>query len=448
MMANIVDFYLLIPIFLGIVTGIATGMLAGIGIATAMFVFLPVLSSWPVSWVVAFYVSLLCVSQYMSSVTSLYFAIPGETSSIPAAKESNNLIKAGQLNAALSLCSLGSLIGSILAISVFIAVGAHADTIVLFFKSSVQAMIMIIAAILVMFSGNNRVLPNIALSLLGYAMGQVGYNPFTNIDFLTFDNDVLRTGIPVAPALVGIWIIPMIFKEMIETSDLRRNLPRYNILDGLRYVPQQLGTMFRGSVIGSFLGLVPGLSFVLSSSVSYFLEKSYRRVFPSRLGTPLHAVVASETANNAGILTMLIPLFLLGLPITISESIVYNVLYGSMNYAAGEFIKQQMPTVIMAFVIASVFAVLASWPFARAFASLYKRTQTKIIIAGMILVLVAMVIHSGNEYNQELYYAAVIAFFVPLGFLLRRYDLTPLVFMFIMQHHLENTIYKFMQVHF
>ena len=119
-----------------------------------------------------------------------------------------------------------------------------------------------------------------------------------------------------------------------------------------------------------------------------------------------------------------------------------------MTYAAGEFIQQQMPVVIMAFAISSAAAVIASWPFARMFATLYKKTQTKIIIAAMIAILVAMVINSGNEYDQELYYAAVIAFFVPFGFLLRRYDLTPLVFMFIMQHHLENTIYKFIQVHF
>ena len=175
---------------------------------------------------------------------------------------------------------------------------------------------------------------------LGLFLSTIGINPMDSYPRFTFGTEKLMLGIDFLPIAMGLFGISEILtiavqkyvKPAVAKVRLRELYP--NKVEMKRSV----APMLRGSVLGFFVGLLPGPSTVISTFVAYALEKRVSRR-PEEFGQgAVEGVVAPEAANNSAVMGSMIPLLTLGIPFAAPSAIMlaglrmHNVEPGPMMF--------------------------------------------------------------------------------------------------------------------
>jgi len=191
-------------------------------------------------------------------------------------------------------------------------------------------------------------------------------------------------------------------------------------------------------------GFVPGVSTVLSTNASYSFEKKLHPNNPGKL------LVASETANNSGQFASMLPLLLIGIPITGSEIVLYSMLvdagwspyqFDNVTNNADMLFKQIVPW----FVFANIVGLIVAWPLARKILNLFANSK-KYIIAILAVGMLLLNTYLGIlDYRVWLYTVCLIVFGC-IGLLIKKYETVPLVFMFILGNDMEGVFIRQMLI--
>jgi TctA family transporter len=177
----------------------------------------------------------------------------------------------------------------------------------------------------------------------------------------------------------------------------------------------------------------------LSSNASYSLEKWIHRK-QYQPGNS-QACVACETGNSVGAYSTLIPLLFFGVPITISESLIYDLMLNAgVIFQQGQFLTNNIWTITVAFLLCSLIAMLCSWPLAKFFLSMFNILNTRALYLVAIMMCVATVGVIGWNENRLLTYLISFVLLLIPGLYLKQKDTLPLIFVFIMQNSIESTI--------
>jgi putative tricarboxylic transport membrane protein len=389
-----------------------------------------------------FYVVYITISNFVDIIPSLYFGVPGEVSAIPASKESTNLAQAGITQHAIKLTALGRMLGSAIALGASYFIISWLLSFPEIFSSRWQIVFYSITMICIALAAANRWWENTAFMLGGLALSVVGYNYYTQKTYFTGGWADLYSGIPLLPFLIGIYVVPQLLKnlEIKLTNNEIRTVDHHG-----HYV----GPMIRGSVIGYILGLVPGMSYIMGSSAAYTFEKWLQKCQPSEQNPNLAAVVASETASNAGSMSVLIPLLLFGIPIIASEAIIYDLMIDSgAIFTLGSFLINNYVILASWFVAACAVGLTLSWPLA----SLGRTVAQKLLDKRFIWVLIAVIVLSlGMEAwssQKLLLYLSTLVVSLIVGLALRKKDVMPMVFVFVLGASMQSIVYNLIQLYF
>jgi putative tricarboxylic transport membrane protein len=200
-------------------------------------------------------------------------------------------------------------------------------------------------------------------------------------------------------------------------------------------------TGIKSSIQGSIVGIVPGLSYILSSTVCY--NSSLRK----RPGDSLSAVIASETGSTTGLFTSLIPLFLFGIPITVSEGLIYSSMVekGAM-FAQGLFLLTNLEILIATFIIVNIVAVILSWPLAPRLMQIFTRIDVTYLRWFILTVAVATVIIIGIMEHRLMFYLLCYLSMVVVGFFLKNKEVLPLIFVFVLQENIDYSMFTLWQI--
>ena len=433
---------LLLIFVLGCIAGVVTGILPGVGPAHLLAILYYWMSGWSPVGLMVFYIAYITVSNFVDAIPSLYFGIPGEISAVPASKESTSIAQAGFTQDTLRLAAIGRIVGSVFALCMSAVI---VDLLLKWpgvFGSVSQICFYVFTLCCIVLAGDNAWWKNILLMLGGLAISAVGYNYYTHQTYATLGWNELYSGVPLLPVLIGIYVIPMLLKNAdvyaLELTDQKQKLQG-------NYVP----SMLRGTVIGYLLGLVPGLSFVLGSTAAYNFERWWQDRFPSAQNKSVASVVASETASNTGSASLLIPLLLFGIPIIASEVIIFDMMTDAgAVFTLGSFLKNNYITFTQWFVAACVVGFVLSWPLAQLFKKLIVNIAGfRVTIALILLIILGVVLDSIQEQKIVLYFSTL-AVSLMLGWVLRKLDVMPLVFTFVLGASLQNVIYSIIQLYF
>jgi putative tricarboxylic transport membrane protein len=166
-------------------------------------------------------------------------------------------------------------------------------------------------------SGNSLIKGMISASL-GVVVGLVGMAPISAFPRFTFDSPDLLIGFSLLPALVGLFAFSQILDTaLMPKKDEDASMFSYK-LTGLgvpmRDLKKQAGNMLRSSVLGTVIGVLPGVGGAVINIIAYGLEKKYSK-YPEKFGTGIDdGIIASETSNNACTGGALVPTLTLGIP--------------------------------------------------------------------------------------------------------------------------------------
>ena len=216
-------------------------------------------------------------------------------------------------------------------------------------------------------------------------------------------------------------------------------------IDHFRLLIKNWGSVVRGTIIGYWSGLVPHLTVTLASNLSYTVEKK-RQKKKEKYDTKgdYACLVSAETANNAAAFTCLLPLLLIGVPITTSEAILYQILTtNGMVLGLSQFVDTNLIYIIgISLVVINVICVFIAWPCAK-YIGYFNKIPLKWLNIFIFCLLVFLVGYVGSQLAQTGYNLLVLAVLTPIGVLLRKYDTLPLIFGFVLQNSLEVVFYRF-----
>lgn len=422
-------------IFLGAFAGALVGLLPGLQGSIMLLVLLPWLINLSGLDLICFYIALITVSQFTGSVGALLLKIPGESSSIPTLKESGPIASQGLTMTAISGTAIFSALAGIVAFAFSLLLLPGIEHLYKFYNHVVQSALMLVLVLLMIIIGDNKWHHNIFLILFGALLSSIGDNPILNFEFATFGNSYLQQGLPNYVVLIAMYAIPLIVKHF------NRGMV-YNPIESDNKVIwssiiKTWPAAARGTGIGWITGLIPGLSFIASSSAAYLVEKKIVKNSDS-----LSSVIASESANNAGTVSCLIPFLIFGIPIIASELILSNIIGNKINLNWEWLTKPD--TVLwlsVSIIFANLLGLIWSWPLAKILVSFLTKFKyyTK---WSMVILLSAVALYLGFEINQFWYYLLALIVLFPIGLLLKEFDTMPLIFSFLFFDSIVNVFYR------
>ena len=427
----------------GILAGTMAGFMPGLGIFASLMILLPWLNSIGPMELLTFYIALASTTQYIGSITATVFGLPGEASSLPAVREGNQMYKQGNGSYAISGAALGSFIGSIVLVIIVSLFVSSLENIYKIYNTKTLAFVLIGVSLLICATSKNKIMA-VALSVCGYYLGLVGCRAIDDSCFATFDNPDLTTGLPLISVICALYVFPQLFNKYtisdsksIDVSFTREHVAKYI---------ENIGSSIRGTVIGFFAGFTPGISTAISSNLAYSVEKYIQRKKGKYQPGNYASLVSAETANNAGAFTCLLPLIVFGIPLVPSEALLYEILITKgtvlgQNFTA-EFFFSNLVAVLL---ITNIVALALAWPLAKQICVLQK-IPIGIFKVFVFVLMIFSIYVNGQGYFQEVYNIVVFLALAPVGYLLRKVDTLPLVFVFIIQSRLDVAVISLMDM--
>jgi putative tricarboxylic transport membrane protein len=311
----------------GVLIGMLIGVLPGLGPVATISILLPITYSIEPVAAIIMLAGIFYGAQYGGTITSVLLKLPGEASSVVTVFDGHALARRGRAGTALGIAAIGSFIGGTISIVGLTLVAPLVASIALSFGPPEYAMLALLGILLVSTIGNGGALKSVIAAGLGLLLATVGRDTFTGGERFTFGSLDLADGIDFVPIAMGLFGLGEIFYNL----DARRNkldtpAPIANVWPSRAELRETSGAFGRGSVIGFFLGILPGGGATLASLVAYAAEKRVSRT-PERFGRgALQGVAGPETANNAAATSSFIPLLTLGIPANATMAIIFGAL--------------------------------------------------------------------------------------------------------------------------
>lgn len=444
---------------LATVVGIVGGLLPGVGQVITLLVFYPYILTLDLFHALLFYLATVSASQYSGSVIATTMGIPGDASSLPAVSEGHRLFLRGAGHFSISNAAIGSIIGAFVSVViVYTLLPYSVELIKNFYNNNIQlTIITFVSFFMILFHGVS-IKNNLILFLIGLLLGSIGvsYVPMMImweeiIPYNVFPK--LYQGLPVFPVIVALFVVPVFYQSWgikINGKENFNKLLNGKISEHLVEYRKNFAAGIRGSLIGNICGLVPHLTTVLASNLSYTVEKYLGNRFNTYNNNgDMKSLVAAETANNSAAFVQLTPLLLIGVPITTSEAILLSIIEQNLylvNYTTTieSGIFEQM---VFWFILVNIVAFIFVWPLVKYMRFFYK-IPFKFILMTIITILLFLIFYIGERNSNGLYYITTFLALLPLGYLLRKQDTLILILAFILQDTIFSVINRAIVIHF
>jgi putative tricarboxylic transport membrane protein len=306
---------------IGCTLGMIVGILPGFGPPAAMALLLPVTYVvGPVPGIIMI-AAILYGSMYGGTITAVLLNVPGEPSSVATTIDGFQMAKQGRGGPALVIAAVGSFVGAIVGIIGMVLAAPLAMAALKLGARDYFAIAILGLALVVGLSGRHLV-KGLACAFIGLSIGLVGLDPVLGTPRLTGGIPELFDGIDLVAVIMGLFGL----SEMLVGLEQRVVSGRIAKLE--RIAPSRedwrrsVGPMARGSVIGFFMGLLPGSPGTAATFASYVVEKRLSKHKDEFGKGAIEGVAGPETTNNSlGIATM-VPMFTLGIPSSVTMSIM------------------------------------------------------------------------------------------------------------------------------
>ncbi len=311
---------------IGVVAGTLVGVLPGIGPTATMALLLPVTFKVGTASSIIMLTGILYGSQYGGSTTSILVNIPGEAASIVTCLDGYQMARKGRAGPALGIAAWGSFIAGTLSVIALMVVANPLAQLALKFGPPEYFALMCTGLLFVTYLAQGSVLKAIMMALVGIILGSVGLDMVTGVPKFTLGIPELEDGIGIMPIIMGLFGLTEVF-ENIESKEEEVHIYETkikNLWPSFQDWMDSKWAIARGTVIGFFLGILPGGGGTISSFLSYGVEKRVSK-HPQDFGKgAIEGVAGPESANNASCGGGLIPLLSLGIPPNVTMAVLFS----------------------------------------------------------------------------------------------------------------------------
>ena len=431
-------FYALAGAFVGTIVGV----LPGIGPLGSMAILLSFTLNMDATAAMIFFAGIYYGAMYGGSTTSILLNIPGEAASVVTCIDGYKMAQKGRGGAALTIAAVSSFVaGTLSIIGLMFAASALADAALKFGPPEFFAIGLVGLVFLVRLSGGSTN-KNLLMMLIGLALGCVGTDHLFGTSRFTFGIDELAQGVEFLPVAMGLFGIAEVMTSARQGDELGYviKVKMRDLLPTLKELKRSVGPALRGSVLGFFIGLLPGPSPVISTFVSYIAEKKLSKE-PEEFGEgAIEGVAGPEAANNAAVGGAYVPLMALGVPFTPAMAVVVGALM-LHGITPGPMLMVERPElfwgVIASMYIGNFMLLILNLPLVQVFVQILKIPRQ--LLLPLIVLMCLVGVYSVNSSHIDLYVLALLGI---AGYLLREmgYEPAPLVLALVIGPMMETAM--------
>jgi putative tricarboxylic transport membrane protein len=427
--------------FIGVLIGTLVGVLPGLGPVAAMSLLLP--STFHVSPVSAIIMlaGIYYGAMYGGSTTSILVNIPGEAASVVTCLDGYQMARKGRAGPALGIAAFGSFIAGTISIVGLMFLAPPLAEGALKFGPPEYFCLMLLGLIILTFLAGGSMPKALIMAAFGLFLGLIGMDIMTATPRFNFGLYFLNDGVGLVPVVMGLFGISEVLlnvESVIKTDVFKTRIK--GLFPNLKDWKESAWPIIRGSVIGFFLGILPGGGAVISSFVSYAVEKKISR-HPEKFGTGvIEGVAGPESANNAATGGAFIPLFTLGIPSNAVTAMLLGalVIYGMQP---GPMLISQHPDLfwgaVTSMYIGNIMLLVLNLPLIGLWVKILKIPYP--VLFPLILLFCLIGVYSLNNNTGEI---GLMLVFGVVGYLMKKfnYEAAPLVLALVLGPMMENAL--------
>jgi putative tricarboxylic transport membrane protein len=311
---------------IGCLVGTLIGVLPGIGPTASIALLLPVTLGLPSTTAIIMLCGIYYGAMYGGSTTSILVNIPGEAASAVTCIDGYQMARQGRAGPALGMAAFGSFFAGTFGVFLLMMIAPPLAELSLRFGPPELFAVMVFGLTILSYLSSGSMLKALMSALLGLVLGTVGSDIGGSLRF-TFGMPEFYEGIGLIPMLMGLFGISEVMLN-IEHHTIRQIFETKigRLLPTRADWKASAKPITRGSLIGFFMGLIPGPSSTISSFLSYGMEKRLSR-HPERFGRgAIEGVAGPESANNSACAGSFIPVLTLGIPTNAAVAILMAAL--------------------------------------------------------------------------------------------------------------------------
>lgn len=333
----------------GCVIGTLVGMLPGVGPLAGISLLLPATFGLNPIVAIVLLAGVYYGAMYGGSTTSILMRIPGEAASVMTCIDGYAMTQKGRGGPALAIAAIGSFVAGTLSVIALMLLAPTIADVALRFGPPEYTGLLVFGLLMLGYMSTGSMLASLAMAFLGLLLGMIGIDAMTGYTRFTFGITALGDGIGIVPVAVGLFGLSEILLTATAPSG-RVTKPRLSdLIPSKEEFKASTAPILRGSVLGFLVGIIPGSAHVISTFLSYGLERRLSK-HPQRFGKgAIEGVAGPESANNAAATGAFVPLLALGVPtgpitaVMIAAIIVHGI-------TPGPLLIQQKPELFWGFI--------------------------------------------------------------------------------------------------
>ncbi len=429
--------------FVGVFIGTLVGVLPGIGPVGAMSLLLPTTFKATPEAAIIMLAGIYYGAMYGGSTTSILVNIPGEAASVVTCFDGYQMARQGRAGPALGIAAFGSFIAGTLSILGLMLLAPPLSKFALRFGPPEYFTLMVLGLTILIYLAHGSMSKALIMAAFGIILGLVGLDSINARPRFTFEKMELIDGVGLVPIVMGLFGVSEVLLniEQVVRRDVLKTRVK-GLLPTVKDWRDSTGPIARGSLLGFFLGILPGGGAVISSFISYAVEKRVSK-HPERFGTgAIEGVAGPESANNAATGGAFIPLMTLGIP----PNVIMAMLLGAFmihGVTPGPLMMKQNPGifwgVIASMYIGNIMLLILNLPLITIWVQVLKVPYK--ILFPLILLFCLIGVYSVNNVVFDIY---IMLIFGIMGYLMKKfgYEGAPLVLAFVLGPLMENNLRK------
>lgn len=424
----------------GLFLGMFVGALPGFTTLMAMAILLPISFFLDPLLGIPFLIGVYKGGIYGGSIPAILVSMPGTGAAVATTFDGPALTKKGQARKALEMALFSSVTGDLSSDLFTIALIGPIAAVALLLGPPELAAILLLALIVISATSSGVFVKGLLMLVVGLFFGMIGQDPIGALSRFSLGIPQIEAGIPLLPMLIGVFALPEIFtniekkaSSLVKAEDLKVSGERLTWAE-FKGVGR---TLARSTMIGTSIGMIPGVGQVVAAFMGYAAAKS-ASTHPETFGQgELEGVAAAECANNAVNGPTLVPLLTLGIPGD-NLTVILVGAFIAQGMRPGPQLMEEQGALVYAILIAMVIANVLFLGIGYVCIPFFAKVVT--IRKSFLLPLTLVFAFAGSwVFRAQPFDLAVLVFFGAFGYIAKKlhFDVTPMAMGFILGPTLE-----------
>jgi putative tricarboxylic transport membrane protein len=378
-------------------------------------------------------------------ISATLINMPGTPSSICTTFDAAPMARQGKAAEALSLGAFSSFVGGMISWGFLVAIAPQLASVAIVFGPYEYFLLGVFGIVVIIGLGGDSPARSFLGAVVGVLISMVGIDPVDGFERFTFGLDFLRGGFNLVPTLAGFFVVSEILLGIEDIRQIyvlpKQKISRLSLKGVFSNRKESIVNFVRSSLVGTFLGILPGIGGAIANFICYDLAKKFAK-HPENFGKgEPQGIIASETGNNATTGGALIPMLTLGIPgdavtaVMLGALMIHNVRPGPLLFKNSELFVNSF---FVAILVANLVMIAVLW-----FGGIKYFVRALSIPRWFLFPAVLLMIIAGVwtlQYSAFDVWTAVVLGFV--GYVLRKlkYPMSPLILGVILGPLIEDNL--------